>query len=240
MEWLIVIAIGICLIWLALSSRRPARQPSVAQTAKPDGDLRDELEKVRQERNAFVSELINLRGQLKRLILRNGQIEPQLKLALEIIPLMAPPEWINEYGLVLDPRDTSVSRDHVKYRRIFHDWTVSAIQTWESIDALSTDSKRGLEEACRATLRDDTGAGTHAYATTPLLTETVRLLRTTPDIIKINLFELRSADLQKFALWLDIFERLGRERYFRLREHAGNLLAQPLDPPDAPQSETLD
>ena len=86
-----------------------------------------------------------------------------------------------------------------------------------------------------ATLQDDpAGSNGVTYTATPLLTQTVKLLKTSPEIIKVNLFELKSADFQQFALWLDIVERAGRETYRRLEESAQKLL--PLKDESAPES----
>jgi len=225
MEWLVFIGICVVLIWWGLTpSKKPPASPPQRKYALIDDDVNAKLEKATRRGNEFLAELIPLRRLRKELVARNEALEARIDLALEIIPLIDPPDWIDVY--VLFP---VVEKQQENYPQTCHAWAARAVQTWTSVDALSTDSRRSLEEACWATLRDGTSA---AYTATPLLSDTVKLLETMPKVITVNPFELTSGDFQKFALWLDIVERMG-SNYWQLRSRAANLVPLPPRPSDA-------
>ena len=61
---------------------------------------------------------------------------------------------------------------------------------------------------------------------------------TMPKVITVNPFELKSPNFQRFALWLDIVERMG-SNYCLLRAKAAQLVPLP-DPPREPVPEEVD
>ena len=109
-------------------------------------------------------------------------------------------------------------------------------RVWASVDALSADAKRTLEEACLATTQA-LNQEAAAYSVTPLLTDVVSLVREAPDIIQVNLFDLKSGDFESFALWLDVVERMGRDRYLRVRDDARKLSSLPAPVEDIEEEE---
>lgn len=184
--------------------------------------LQNQLQEANQRGDEFLTELINLRGLRNTLVARIAHLEAtlasmalEIELARDILPVISPPKWIDEFDLLSGRKRGSLQE--------CHDWASRASVVWSKIDELSSDSKRQLEEASWATLRDSRMSTTASYSVTPLVLEVVAILKQAPEITQANLFELATTDFQTFALWLDIVERSGRGKYLQLRDRAEQL-----------------
>ena len=213
MEILIWIGVGVVIYLMLEKAFKWTEAPKV----KPlDAELQNQLQQANERGDKFLQELIPLRGLRNQLEARNRTLESLVIVAHEVLLLIWPPSWINEFQFSLTAEGADV--------RAIHQWASAAALNWSSIDALSADSKRNLEEACLVAMGKASGSDyAKTYSSTPLLQETVRLLKEVPNIIQVNLFELKSNDFQKLALWLDMVNRMGFEQYLRLRALSSNL-----------------
>src|SRR5262249_3797104 len=77
-------------------------------------------------------------------------------------------------------------------------WALGAHTVWRSIEQLSAQSRRALEEAWIAE-RD----GAASDGATPLLGDVVRIMREKPTDIFVNLFDLKAAQINELHNWFN-------------------------------------
>ena len=107
------------------------------------------------------------------------------------------------------------AQDDADFLETFHKWACEAAITWESVDALSTTSRRNLEESCWAATRSPPLV--QMTETTPLLAQVIKLANEKPDLLNTNIFDLRASDFRQLAQWQYIILGLGPQHYNNLR-----------------------
>ena len=143
-QWLgaaVLLIVGFCVgfyvrvSWPKRSARRTSTNPDkgLSLDSGSQNPRITQLELSHQELEAKNREL---RNTLRNRARSDGDAS---RLASELSSVIVPPAWVDEEAVLCK------AQDDADFLETFHKWACEAAITWESVDALSTTSRRNLK-----------------------------------------------------------------------------------------------
>jgi len=202
-EWLIGIAgvIGLILWAIWNSGKQSGIEEARQKERETNGRYERQISELEEERRVQRQEVRRLTAELDNIRTHLGALRGEALSVLDALRATKPPLVKQlEPFLLLAPGTLNS----------YAAWSRSASRVWAKIDQLSAQSRRALEEACHSHAHDDvpTAPREDGEANTPLFQETISLLRAKPSELAVNVFDLRTGDLEQLGHWFDQLSQL--------------------------------